>query len=82
MDLSWELMAAWQGAPVTVPALYVDGERDGSVRLPGVDQLIANMSSVVPNLRKTVRLPETGHWAPEERADEVNAALLAFLAEL
>ena len=33
LDLSWELMAPWQGAPLTVPALYIAADRDGTVHL-------------------------------------------------
>ncbi len=82
MDLSWELTAPWQGAAVTVPALYIHGERDGSVQLPGMDQLIPNLRVFVPNLARTVALPETGHWTQQERPDEVNAELVKFLADL
>lgn len=82
IDLSWELTAAWQGVPVTPPALYVHGDRDGSVQLPGMDQLIANLQGFVPNLRRTVVLPGVGHWTQQERPEEVNAELLKFLADL
>jgi pimeloyl-ACP methyl ester carboxylesterase len=36
----------------------------------------------VPNLRPPVMLPGCGHWTQQERPDEVNAALLDFLASL
>lgn len=82
LDLSWELTAPWQNAPMTPPALYVHGDRDGSVTLPGMDQLIANLKGFVPNLTDTVVLPGVGHWTQQERPDEVNARLLKFLADL
>ncbi|GAA2743089.1 alpha/beta hydrolase [Kitasatospora cinereorecta] len=82
IDLSWELTAAWQGAPLTTPALYVHGDRDGSVGLPGMDQLIANLQMFVPNLTRTVVLPGTGHWTQQERPEEVTTELLKFLAGL
>ncbi|GIG58238.1 epoxide hydrolase [Longispora fulva] len=82
MDLSWELTAPWQGAPMTTPALYVYGERDGSVQLPGLDQLIANLQYLVPNLTRTVVLPGVGHWTQQEGPEEVNAELLKFLGAL
>jgi pimeloyl-ACP methyl ester carboxylesterase len=80
-DLSWELTAPWQGAPITHPALYMHGERDGAVRMPGLDQLIPNLRNLVPNLTDTVVLPGVGHWTQQERPEEVNAALLKFLAD-
>ncbi|WP_344447507.1 alpha/beta hydrolase, partial [Kitasatospora nipponensis] len=82
MELSWELTAPWQGAPMSAPALYMYGERDGSVQLPGLDQLIANLRHLVPNLTRTVALPGVGHWTQQERPEEVNAELLKFLAGL
>ncbi|WP_329137707.1 alpha/beta hydrolase [Streptomyces sp. NBC_01476] len=82
LDLSWELTAPWQGAPLTTPALYMHGDRDGSITLPGMDQLIANLQAFVPNLTRTVALPGVGHWTQQERPEEVNAELLKFLGGL
>ncbi|MEV6520786.1 alpha/beta hydrolase [Longispora sp. NPDC051575] len=82
MDLSWELTAPWQNAPMNTPALYLYGERDGSVQLPGLDQLIGNLQYLVPNLTRTVVLPGVGHWTQQERPEEVNAELLKFLSGL
>jgi pimeloyl-ACP methyl ester carboxylesterase len=67
---------------VTVPALYVAGDRDVVVRFKGTDELIANLKQFVPKLTKTIMLPGCGHWTQQERAGEVNAALIAFLREV
>ena len=82
IDRNWELLAPFVGAKVTVPALYMAGDRDLVVRFPGADQLIANLKRFVPNLTKTIMLPGCGHWTQQERASEVNAALIAFLREV
>jgi pimeloyl-ACP methyl ester carboxylesterase len=79
IDRNWELLAPFAGANVTVPALYVAGDRDLVVRFPGMDQLIANLSRFVPQLRRTVMLPGCGHWTQQERASEVNNLMLEFL---
>ena len=79
IDRNWELLAPFAGAVVTVPALYVAGDRDLVVRFPGMDQLISNLSTFVPHLRRTVMLPGCGHWTQQERAREVNDAMLEFL---
>ena len=79
IDRNWELLAPFAGARVTVPALYVAGERDLVVTFPGMDQLIPNLSKFVPNLRRTIMLPGCGHWTQQERAKEVNAAMVDFL---
>jgi pimeloyl-ACP methyl ester carboxylesterase len=82
IDRNWELLAPFAGAQVTVPALYVAGDRDLVVAFRGMDQLIPNLSRFVPNLRATVMLPGCGHWTQQERPKEVNAAMLDFLRGL
>jgi pimeloyl-ACP methyl ester carboxylesterase len=81
-DLGWELMAAWQGAPVLSPALYIAGDRDLVVHFPGMSQLIPNLRMFVPNLTKTVMLSGCGHWTQQERSAEVNAAIVEFVKSL
>jgi pimeloyl-ACP methyl ester carboxylesterase len=82
LDRNWELTAAWHGAPVTPPALFVAGDRDLVVAQPQTKQLIAGMHGFVPNLRDTIWLPGCGHWTQQERPTETNTAILAFLASL
>ena len=82
IDRNWELMAPWSGAKVEVPALYMAGDRDLVVKFPGMDQLIANLKQFVPKLEQTIMLPGCGHWTQQEKADEVNSALIAFLKSL
>ena len=75
-------MAPFAGARVTVPALYVAGERDLVVGFPGAADLIANLAKFVPALRRTAILPGRGHWTQQERPGEVNAAMFEFLGSL
>jgi pimeloyl-ACP methyl ester carboxylesterase len=82
IDRSWELLGPFAGAQVMVPAHYVAGDRDPVVSFKGMDQLIPNLVKFVPNLRRTIMLPGCGHWTQQERADEVNAAVIDFLKEL
>jgi pimeloyl-ACP methyl ester carboxylesterase len=82
IDCNWELLAPFAGAKVMVPALYVAGDRDVVVRFPGMDKLLANLKLFIPNLTKTIMLSGCGHWTQQERASEVNAALIAFLRGL
>ena len=82
IDRNWELLAAFAGARVTVPALYIAGDRDPVVTFPGMDELIPNLSKFVPQLRRTIVLPGCGHWTQQERAAEVNAAMIDFLGGL
>ena len=62
------------------PALPVHrGSRDGVITgLIGAKQ-VKEMERVLPNLRQKLILDGAGHWIQQERPDEVNAALIAFL---
>jgi pimeloyl-ACP methyl ester carboxylesterase len=82
IDRNWELMAPFAGLTVKAPALYVAGDRDLVVAFPGMDKLIANLKTFVPDLRGTIMLPGCGHWTQQERAAEVNAALVEFVRGL
>jgi pimeloyl-ACP methyl ester carboxylesterase len=67
---------------VSVPALYVAGERDPVLGFPGAAEMVANLEAAVPRLRETIILPGCGHWTQQERPAEVNAAMLDFLRHL
>ena len=82
IDRSWELLAPWSGAKVTVPALYMAGDRDLVVAFSGKDKLVPALKQWVPGLREAVMLPGCGHWTQQERPAEVNAAMLRFLKSL
>jgi pimeloyl-ACP methyl ester carboxylesterase len=82
IDRNWELLAPWAGAPVTVPALYVAGERDLVLAFRGMDELLPALPGFVPSLRKTVLLPGCGHWTQQEHPTEVTGAMLQFLQDL
>jgi pimeloyl-ACP methyl ester carboxylesterase len=82
IDRNWELLAPFAGARVSVPALYVAGDRDLVVHFRGMDQLLPNLRRFVPELRETIMLPGCGHWTQQERPREVNDAMLAFLREV
>jgi pimeloyl-ACP methyl ester carboxylesterase len=82
VDRNWELMAAFTDVKVTIPALYVAGDRDMVVSFPGMDQRLANMRQFVPALRNIQMLPGCGHWTQQERAGEVNTAILDFVRGL
>jgi pimeloyl-ACP methyl ester carboxylesterase len=80
IDRSWELMAPFAGAAVTIPALYMVGERDFVTA--AFSQSIAGQSAMVPKLRPAIVLPGCGHWTEQERAPEVSAAMIDFLRSL
>lgn len=81
-DRNWELLRPFAELKVEVPALYIAGERDLVLGFPGDRENVAALQASVPHLRKTVMLPECGHWTQQEKADDVNAAMLSFLSGL
>jgi pimeloyl-ACP methyl ester carboxylesterase len=82
IDRNWQLLAPYAGAKVTVPALYVAGDRDLVMAFRGMDQLLPALPKFVPQLRRTLILPGCGHWTQQERPREVNAAMIEFLRSL
>jgi len=81
IDRNWELTAPWQGAQIHQPSLFIAGSRDSVITgLIGAKR-IADMERVLPNLKEKLIVDGAGHWIQQERAAEVNAALIAFLKE-
>ena len=80
VDRDWEDLAAFRGASIPVPSLFVGGDRDGPTIWGGA--AIAAFDRTLPRLHRSVILEGCGHWTQQERPDEVNAALLDFLSSL
>jgi pimeloyl-ACP methyl ester carboxylesterase len=80
IDRDWEDLAAWRGASINVPALFIGGDRDGpTVWGAGA---IAAFDRTLPRLHRSIILEGCGHWTQQERPAEVNEALLDFLSTL
>ena len=77
LDRNWALTAHLQDALIRVPAAFVVGERDPVRNYSGQHE--AGLKDWVPDLRMQVEVPGAGHWIQQERVDEVNRLLLAFL---
>ena len=73
------MQAAFEGLRIEVPALYLVGERDTGLVMPGMREMIDAMPKTVPNLRKSEVVAAAGHWLPQEAPGVVNAALIEFL---
>jgi pimeloyl-ACP methyl ester carboxylesterase len=77
LDRTWELMAAWRGARVMVPALFIGGDRDPVItRMRGA---MDALPETVPQLREVALLSGCGHWTQQERPQQVSDELIAFL---
>ena len=81
IDRNWELTAPWQDARILPPALFAAGSHDGTISGPVGEKHLAGMDAIVPNLRSKLILDGAGHWLQQEKPAEINAALIAFLAE-
>jgi pimeloyl-ACP methyl ester carboxylesterase len=81
IDRNWELTAPWQGAQIHQPSLFIAGSNDSVIGgLMGAKR-VTDMERVLPNLKQKLIIDGAGHWIQQERADEVNAALIAFVKE-
>ena len=81
IDRNWELTAPWQGAQIHQPSLFIAGSNDSVITgLIGAKR-VTEMERVLPNLKQKLIIDGAGHWVQQERAAEVNAALIAFLNE-
>lgn len=75
IDRNWELTADLDGRTIDRPALFLTGSEDIVRRfMPG-----RGMERWVTDLRGFHVIEGAGHWLQQERPDEVNEHLLAFL---
>jgi pimeloyl-ACP methyl ester carboxylesterase len=77
-DRNWQTLANPPAATVSVPALLIAGTNDPVQGFTPRDRA----TEVVTGPYREVILDGAGHWLQEERADEINAAVLQFLADL
>lgn len=80
IERDWTELAPWRHAPITVPALFIGGDRDGPTRWG--QSAIDRFDQTLPELWGSEILSECGHWTQQERPDEVNRLLLDFLGRL
>lgn len=77
IDRNWELSERIEER-ISQPALFIAGEKDYPPKMVGERA----MDELVGDLRGKVYIEGAGHWVQQERADEVNALLLDFLADV
>jgi pimeloyl-ACP methyl ester carboxylesterase len=77
MDRNWELTADIADRIVDVPCLMISARND-PVLTP---EMTIGMEERVPQLDRVVN-EECGHWTQQEKPDETNEAMLAYLAKL
>jgi pimeloyl-ACP methyl ester carboxylesterase len=79
-DSAWQWLQEFEGVPLTVPALFIGGDRD--VATIWSQEARIRAAEHVKDLRGSVIVPDCGHWIPQEHPDVVNRELLAFLDSL
>lgn len=82
LDRNWEQQGAFTGLSLKVPALYLVGEYDTGLVIPGMDQIINDMPNLSENLLISRMIPKAGHWLQQEAAKQVNKEILQFLGSL
>ena len=80
MDRDWEDLAAWDGAPVRQPSLFLAGARDATLGWLG--GAIERFGTTLPGLVASHVLDGCGHWVQQERPDEVNRLLVDWLGNV
>ena len=80
---NWELNAPWSGAGVTVPAKFITGEYDLVYHTHGTKDFIhgGGFKKFVPLLEDVVVLEGAAHFVNQERPDEINEHILAFIKQ-
>jgi pimeloyl-ACP methyl ester carboxylesterase len=78
IDRTWELTAHLADRRIEQPALFLTGSRDPVRRFMPAEI----MDGWVTDLRGAIVVDGAGHWIQQERADEVNEALLGFLRDV
>ncbi|MEO6198042.1 MAG: alpha/beta hydrolase [Dehalococcoidia bacterium] len=77
MDLDWEQLPELKDKRIEQPALFIYGTADGVMSFAPMDP----MKNLVPNL-KIVPFEGAGHWTQQERHEDTNRELIAFLDSL
>jgi len=78
IDRNWELSGGWERMKVQQPALFIAGSNDGVIK-GFMAKPLEELPTTVPGLKKTLILPDSGHWIQQQRPAEVNAAILEFV---
>ena len=80
VDRDWEDLAAWDGATIGQPSLFIGGEHDATRGWLG--PVIEGQAETMPGLRGSHTLEGCGHWVQQERPDEVSRLLVDWLDAL
>jgi pimeloyl-ACP methyl ester carboxylesterase len=77
-DRNWRITPELAGRKISQPVIFLAGEQDVVIAGATKEALTATMSRVCTDFRGVTLYPGAGHWVQQERAPEVNKALVAF----
>jgi pimeloyl-ACP methyl ester carboxylesterase len=80
VDRDWEDLAAYDGAPITQPSLFIGGARDASAAF--IQNVIDSFPTTMPALVSSHLLAGCGHWVQQERPAQVNEILINWLHQV
>ncbi|KAK9052526.1 hypothetical protein SSX86_029155 [Deinandra increscens subsp. villosa] len=81
MDLTWELLAPWQGSKITVPAKFIIGDKDVGYKSFTKPYLEGNlMKTLVPDIE--VVILEGHHYIQQEKPQQVSHEIISFIQKL
>ncbi|MDT8429702.1 MAG: alpha/beta hydrolase [Pseudomonadales bacterium] len=78
---NWEITEHLNNARISIPTLFIAGEKDIVIGGASKERLAGAMRRVVDDLDVVV-LPKAGHWIQQELPAEVNTEVLQFLRSL
>jgi pimeloyl-ACP methyl ester carboxylesterase len=74
IDRNWELTAPFDDRKIELPALFMAGSRDSTMKWMSPEVMQGRVTDL-----ESVIVEGAGHWLQQERPGEVNAALLELL---
>ncbi|MFF1502560.1 alpha/beta fold hydrolase [Streptomyces sp. NPDC058316] len=77
VDHDWEDLAAWDGAPIEQPSLFIGRELDASTTW--MADAVESFPETLPGLVSSHILRGCGHWIQQERVADVNRLLTEWL---
>ncbi|MFJ3656775.1 alpha/beta fold hydrolase [Streptomyces nigra] len=80
MDRDWADLAAYDGAPLKQPSLFVGGTEDASTMW--LADAVEAFPATLPGLVSSRLLDGCGHWVQQERPEETNRLLVDWLTRV
>ncbi|KAK1439176.1 hypothetical protein QVD17_04991 [Tagetes erecta] len=81
MDLTWELLAPWQGSKITVPSKFIIGDKDMGYESFSKPYIEGNvMKTLVPDI--DVVILEGHHFIQHEKPQQISDEIMSFIQKV